>query len=156
MFLWLYVYRNCFQFQKTHAGVNNIQFVPKAVCNIAVNYSTNFLSSTLTRYLLSNWPLNALKVILRKQYFLEFQVFEKNSTVMIVCALGNVHKLRRRFLMTFDPHTGYSFWDRLYNFLHKFTWVVFLVQNKLVNSGKFMDNCWISCQIYYDLIIINL
>ena len=32
-----------------------------------------------------------------------------------------------------------------------------------VNSGKFMDNCWISCQvmadvekIYYDLIIINL
>ena len=49
--------------------------------------------------------------------------------------------------------TGYSFWDRLCNFLHKFT---FTNLNKL---GKF----WISCQViadmkkvYNDLIIINL
>ena len=56
--------------------------------------------------------------------------------------------------------TGYSFWDPLRNVLHKFTWIVLSV---LINSGKFMDHCWISCQVmadmkkvYDDLIIINL
>ena len=41
--------------------------------------------------------------------------------------------------------TGYSFWDRMRNSLHKFTWIVLSVHklNKLgnVNSGKFIDNC---------------
>ena len=39
----------------------------------------------------------------------------------------------------------------------------FISLTNLVNSGKFMDNCWISCQVmsdmkkvYDDLIIINL
>ena len=39
----------------------------------------------------------------------------------------------------------------------------FISWTNLVNSGKFMDNCWISCQVmadmekfYDDLIIINL
>ena len=61
--------------------------------------------------------------------------------------------------------TGYSFWDRLRNFLHKFTRIELSVHKltNWVNSGKFMDNCWISCQVmsdmkkvYDDLIIINL
>ena len=61
--------------------------------------------------------------------------------------------------------TPYSFWDRLSNFLHKFTWIVlsFISWTNWVNSGKCMDNCWISCQVmadmnkvYDDLIIINL
>ena len=33
-------------------------------------------------------------------------------------------------------YTGYSFWDRLRNFLHKFTWIVLSV-NKLNKLGKF-------------------
>ena len=33
-------------------------------------------------------------------------------------------------------YTGYSFWDRLHNFLHKFTWVVLSV-HKLNKLGKF-------------------
>ena len=50
-------------------------------------------------------------------------------------------------------------------FLHKCTWIVLSVHklNKLVNPGKFKDNCWISCQVmadmkkvYNNLIIINL
>ena len=50
-------------------------------------------------------------------------------------------------------------------FLHKFTWIVlqFISWTNWVNSGTFMDNCWISCQVmadmekyYNDLIIINL
>ena len=61
--------------------------------------------------------------------------------------------------------TDYSFWDRLHDFLHKFTWIVFSFHNwtNWVNFGKFMDNSWISCQVmadmqnFYDnLIIINL
>ena len=64
-----------------------------------------------------------------------------------------------------EPLTGYSFWDRFRNFLHKFTWIVLSVHKFInwVNSGKFMGNCWISCQVmpdmenfYDDLIIINL
>ena len=59
--------------------------------------------------------------------------------------------------------TGYSFWDRLRNFSHKFTWIVLPV-NKFNKLGKLgMDNCWISCQVmadikkvYDDLKIINL
>ena len=57
--------------------------------------------------------------------------------------------------------TGYSFWDRLRNF---FTQICqFISWTNWVNSGKFMDNCWILCQVmadmkkvYDDLIIINL
>ena len=61
--------------------------------------------------------------------------------------------------------TGYSFWDRLHNFLPKFTRIFcqFISWTNWVNSGKFMDNCWILCQIvadmenfWDDLIIINL
>ena len=59
--------------------------------------------------------------------------------------------------------TGYSFWDQLGNFLHKFSWIFcqFISWTKWVNSGKFMDNCWILCQIMadikkvYDNLIIN-
>ena len=36
----------------------------------------------------------------------------------------------------FSVATGYSFWDRLRNFLHKFTWVVLSV-HKLNKLGKF-------------------
>ena len=58
-----------------------------------------------------------------------------------------------------ENSTGYSFWDWLNQ------WIVLSVLNltDLVNSAKFMDNCWISCQVmadmkrvYNDLIIINL
>ena len=60
--------------------------------------------------------------------------------------------------------TGYSFWDRLRNFLHKLAlFCQFISWTNWVNSGKFMDNYWISSQvmadmkkIYNDLIIINL
>ena len=62
--------------------------------------------------------------------------------------------------------TGYSFWDQLRNFLHKFTQMLFcqfISWTNWVNSGKFMENCWISCQVmadmenfYNNLIIINL
>ena len=61
-----------------------------------------------------------------------------------------------------DYATDYSFWDQLRKFLHKFTWIVLSV-HKLNKLGKFMDNCWISCQViadmkkvYDDLTIINL
>ena len=57
--------------------------------------------------------------------------------------------------------TGYSFWDRFRN-LHEL-FCQFPSWTNLVNSGKFMDNCWISCQVmadmeifYGDLIIIDL
>ena len=68
-------------------------------------------------------------------------------------------------LLTIMNFTGYSFWDWLRNFLHKFTWIVcqFISWTNWVNSGKFMDSCWISCQVmaymkkvYDNLIIINL
>ena len=56
---------------------------------------------------------------------------------------------------------AYSFWDWLRNFLRKFTWIV--SWTNWVNSGRFKDNYWISCQfmvdmrkVYDDLIIINL
>ena len=55
-----------------------------------------------------------------------------------------------------------SFWDRLHNFLHEL-FCQFISWTTWVNSGKFMDNCWISCQVmadmenfYGDLIIIDL
>ena len=44
--------------------------------------------------------------------------------------------------------TGYSFWDRFCNFytnLHEL-FCQFISWTNLVISGKFMDNCWISCQ----------
>ena len=60
--------------------------------------------------------------------------------------------------------TGYSFWDRLRNFLHKFTLIV--LDNKLNKLDKFWyiyEQLLISCQVmadmeifYEDLIIINL
>ena len=61
--------------------------------------------------------------------------------------------------------TGYSFWDQLHNFhtnLHEL-FCQFISLRNWVNSGKFMDTCWISCQVmadmekfYDDFIIINL
>ena len=60
---------------------------------------------------------------------------------------------------------GYSFWDPLRNFytnLHEL-FCHFISWADWVNSGKFMNNCWTSCQVmadmkkvYDDLIIINL
>ena len=49
--------------------------------------------------------------------------------------------------------TGYSFLDRLRNFLHKFAklFCQFISWPKWVNSGKFMDNCWIPCQVMADM-----
>ena len=43
--------------------------------------------------------------------------------------------------LNFGAHyiTGFSFWDRLHNFLHKFTWIVLSV-HKLNKLGKFMYN----------------
>ena len=61
--------------------------------------------------------------------------------------------------------TGYSFWDRLRNFLQKLheLFCQFINWTNWINSGKFIVNCWISCQVmadmkkvYDDLIIINL
>ena len=50
----------------------------------------------------------------------------------------------------------------LYTNLHEL-FCQFIIWTNWVNSGKFMDNCWISCQVmvdmekfYGDLIIINL
>ena len=49
--------------------------------------------------------------------------------------------------------------------LHKFTWILcqFISWTNWLNSGKFMDNCWILCQVmadmkkvYGNLIIIDL
>ena len=50
-----------------------------------------------------------------------------------------VHILQiNHFQIVFFVHhfTGYSFWDRLRNFLHKFTWIVLSV-HKLNKLGKF-------------------
>ena len=49
--------------------------------------------------------------------------------------------------------TGYSFWDRLRNFFHKFTWIVLSVHklNNWVNSVKSMNNCWTSCRVVVDM-----
>ena len=59
-------------------------------------------------------------------------------------------------------HTGYSFCDRLCNVVHKM-FCQFISWTNWVNSGEFMENCWISCQVmadmenfYDDLRIINL
>ena len=69
------------------------------------------------------------------------------------------------FIVAYFKCTGYSSWDWLRDFIHKFTWIVLSVHklNKLGKFGKFMDNCWISCQdmadmenTYNNLIIINL
>ena len=60
--------------------------------------------------------------------------------------------------------TGYSFWDRLrifYTNLHEL-FCQFICWTNWVNSGKFIDNCWIwgvmadMKKVYDDLIIINL
>ena len=66
------------------------------------------------------------------------------------------------FLSTRYLFTGYYCWDRLRNFLHEL-FCQFINWTNWVNSGKFMDNCWITCQVmadmkkvYNDLIIINL
>ena len=42
--------------------------------------------------------------------------------------------------------TGHSFWDWAGNFLHKFTQSILSV-HKLNKPDKFMDNCWMSCQV---------
>ena len=62
-------------------------------------------------------------------------------------------------------HTGYSFWDQLHNFLHKFTWIVLSV-HKLNKLGKFwyiygqllniMSSYGWYKKVYNDLIIVNL
>ena len=62
-------------------------------------------------------------------------------------------------------NTGYSFWDQMRNIytnLHEL-FCQFIGWVNWINFGKFMDNCWISCQamadmekFYDDLIIINL
>ena len=49
--------------------------------------------------------------------------------------------------------TGYSFWDQLrifYTNLHELFCQLISWTNR-VNSGKFMDNCWISCQVMADV-----
>ena len=53
-------------------------------------------------------------------------------------------------------------WGIFYTNLHEL-FCQFISWSNWVNSGKFMDNCWISCQVmadmkkvYNDLIIINL
>ena len=49
--------------------------------------------------------------------------------------------------------TGYTFWDWLYNFytdLHDL-FCQYINWTNQVNSGKFMDNYWISCQVMADM-----
>ena len=75
---------------------------------------------------------------------------------------NEIEATRNRLILIVEAkevHTGYSFWDQLQNFLHKFTWIVLSV-HKLNKLGKFMDN---SCQVmadmkkvYDNLTIINL
>ena len=62
----------------------------------------------------------------------------RRQTIMIQCV--PYKKMQNEFL-SFFKHTvhlgtGYSFWDRLCNFLHKFTWIVLTV-HKLNKLGKF-------------------
>ena len=63
------------------------------------------------------------------------------------------------------PCTGYSFWDQLRNFYTNLRalFCQFISWTNLVNSGKFMDNCWTLRQVmgdmkkvYNHLIVINL
>ena len=69
--------------------------------------------------------------------------------------LCHIWKIVQVILFEIDCAIFYTNLHELFLSVHKL--------NKLVNSGKFMDNCWISCQVmanmkkvYDDLIIINL
>ena len=46
--------------------------------------------------------------------------------------------------------TGYFFLDQLCNFFHEL-FCQFISWINWVNSGKFIDNCWISCQVMADM-----
>ena len=98
------------------------------------------------------WTLNCRAPVISRVNLWNFQTHAKTKN------WGNK-------IFVADSNAGYSFWDWLRNFLHKPTWIVLSVHklNNWVNSGKFMDNCWTSCQvmtnmktIYNHLIIINL
>ena len=88
---------------------------------------------------------------------------KKPHQTMGTWALYHFDRQRKKILLLLSKYinlqcTGYYFWDRLHELFCQFiSWT------NWVNSGKFMDNCWISCQVmtdmkkvYDDLIIINL
>ena len=75
------------------------------------------------------------------------------SVIPALCPAGTAKK---------KEDTGYSFLEQLRNFLHEL-FCQFISWTKWANSGKFVDNCWISWQVivdmkkvYNDLMIINL
>ena len=73
-------------------------------------------------------PIN----LLLKDYF--FLSFCKNETNF--CASNKIWNHWKPSDSRRWNHTGYSFWDRLRNFLHKFTWIVLSV-HKLNKLDKF-------------------
>ena len=114
----------------------------------------------LSQHLLDTWK-NSAFFNRSKRVNLLWQKFRylKDSGFVVLTLVVGTRDLQKLSNML---NTGYSFWDRLHNFLQKFTWIVLSV-HKLNKLGKFMDNCWISCKVmadmkkvYDDLIIINL
>ena len=58
---------------------------------------------------------------------------------------------RKEKLLSKIAVTGYSFWDRfIYTNLHELL-CQFISWTNWVNSGKFMENCWRSCQVMADM-----
>ena len=94
----------------------------------------------------------------KKHFFQTVRNMPLNLNCYFACRNQEpIPKLRIHELLT-----GYSFWERLRNFLHKL-FCQFISWTNWVNSGKFMDNCWISCQVmadtkkvYTNFVIINL
>ena len=88
----------------------------------------------------------------------------KNSGVSDILVMMSLRSAR--LFQKIQRGTGYSFRDRLCNFLHKFTWIVLSVHK----TGYFLVNFWTIAEYqvklwliwkkftttYYYLIIINL
>ena len=85
------------------------------------------------------------KISRRSKHFRSWIYLGQSGYLMIfavkrrTCLLLSNHKNNQSSNLTIKNHyldTGYSFWDRLHNFLHKFIWIVFSV-HKLNKLGKF-------------------
>ena len=96
-----------------------------------------------------------IAILLQRKSHLDSRHFGAVTFSIGKCTI-KAQSVQRRIHCTKKPdgkrYTGYSFWYRLRNFLHKFTWIVLSV-HKLKKLGKFwfMDNCWISCQVMADM-----
>ena len=82
----------------------------------------------------SQWIQNKGKVF--KQFvnflYLDWAFFRRKLYLILLFLTPLVTADLSKYLCT-----GYSFWDRLRNFLHKFTWIVLSVQ-KLNKLGKYV------------------